>query len=124
MPATTWASARHVGSGSAGAGAACTPLSMRAFSPRRRTCTPAKERRAGVRVTAISTAIATDAAPMLPIRPRNGMPVTLSATRAMMTVAPAKTTALPEVPLASAMDSSTEYPSLSCRRCRLTMNSA
>ena len=77
-----------------------------------------------MRVTAMSTAMATAAAPMLPIRPRNGMPVTLSATRAMMTVAPAKTTALPEVPFASAMDSSTEYPSRSCRRCRLTMNSA
>ena len=72
----------------AGAGAACTPVSIRAFSPRRRTRIPANERSAGVRVTAMSTAIATDAAPMLPIRPRNGMPVTLSATRAMMTVAP------------------------------------
>ena len=50
MPATTWASARHVGSGLPGAGAACTPLSMRAFSTRRRTCTPALLSFAGVHV--------------------------------------------------------------------------
>ena len=55
----------------------------------------------------MSTAIATAAAPMVPIRPRNGMPVTLSASSAMTTVEPANTTALPEVPFASAMDSST-----------------
>ena len=53
------------------------------------------------------TAIATAAAPTLPIRPRKGMPVTLSASSAMMTVEPANTTALPEVPVASAIDSAT-----------------
>jgi hypothetical protein len=35
------------------------------------------------------------------------MPVTLSARSAMMTVEPAKKTALPDVPFARAMDSST-----------------
>ena len=39
--------------------------------------------------------------------PRNGMPVTLSASRAMITVEPANTTALPDVPVARAIDSST-----------------
>ena len=58
-------------------------------------------------VTAMSTAIATQAAPTVPMRPRNGMPVTLSASSAMMTVDPANTTALPEVPVARAMDSAT-----------------
>ena len=56
----------------------------------------------------MSTAIATQAAPTVPMRPRKGMPVTLSATRAMTTVEPAKTTALPDVPVASAIDSATE----------------
>jgi len=54
------------------------------------------------------TAIATDAAPTVPIRPRNGIPVTLRASSAMMTVEPAKRTALPEVPFARAIDSPTE----------------
>ena len=35
------------------------------------------------------------------------MPVTLSASSAMITVEPAKTTALPDVPVARAMDSRT-----------------
>ena len=72
----------------------------------------------------MSTAIATHAAPTVPMSPRNPMPVTLSASNAMMTVDPAKTTALPDVPVASAMDSSTVYPSISWRRWRFTMNSA
>ena len=55
----------------------------------------------------MSTAIATQTAPTVPMRPRNGMPVTLSASSATMTVEPANTTALPEVPFARAIDSAT-----------------
>ena len=73
----------------------------------RGTRVPTRLSSAGVSVTAMSTAIATHAAATVPIRPRNPMPVTLSASSAMMTVDPAKTTALPEVPVARAMDSST-----------------
>ena len=48
--------------------------------------------------------MATVAAATRPMIPRNGMPVRVSAARAMMTVRPAKVTALPEVPTASAID--------------------
>ncbi len=67
---------------------------------------PVSFSRAGVSVTAIITAIAMQAAPTVPIRPRNGMPVMFSASSAISTVDPAKTTALPEVPLARPIDSS------------------
>ena len=40
-----------------------------------------------------------------------------------MTVTPAKTTALPDVPLASPIDSGTSAPRISWRRCRLMMKS-
>ena len=61
---------------------------------------------AGVKVIAMSTATATQIAATEPMSPRNPMPETFSASSATMTVAPAKTTALPEVPLASPIDSS------------------
>ena len=79
--------------------------SRAARSLRLRIFMPASLSSAGVRVVATSTAMATQAAPTVPIRPRKGMPVMFSASRAMNTVVPANTTALPEVPLASAMDS-------------------
>ncbi len=60
---------------------------------------------AGVNVTAMSTAMATQTAPTVPITPRKGIPVTLSPRSAMKTVIPAKTTAFPEVPVARLMDS-------------------
>ncbi len=60
---------------------------------------------AGVKVTAMSTAIATQTAPTVPITPRNGIPVTLRPSSAMNTVIPAKTTAFPEVPVARLIDS-------------------
>ncbi len=73
----------------------------------------------------VATRIATSTAPAatVPIRPRNGMPVTLSARSATMTVVPAKTTALPDVPFASPMDSCSSMPCRSCVRCRLRMKS-
>ena len=52
------------------------------------------------------------------------MPVTFRAARAITTVTPANTTALPEVPVASAIDSCRSVPRRSSWRCRLTMNSA
>ena len=65
----------------------------------------------------------TATAPTVPIRPRNGMPVMFSASSATMTVAPANTTALPEVPFASPIDSCTLMPCFSWVRCRFRMNS-
>ena len=72
---------------------------------------------------AISTAIITVNAAEKPSTARNGSPGTASADSAMMTVSPAKTTALPLVPVARAMDSPGGTPSRSWRRCRCTMNS-
>jgi hypothetical protein len=56
-------------------------------------------------VRAIETATATAAA--APLSPRNMMPTTVRPRRAMITVAPAKTTADPAVPTARAMASGT-----------------
>ncbi len=78
---------------------------------------------AGVKVTAMTTAVAMQTAAVMPMSPKNGMPVMLSASSATMTVAPAKTTALPDVPLAKPIDSCRSTPARSCRRCRLRMNS-
>ena len=78
---------------------------------------------AGVSVIAISTAIITVNAAESPSTVRNGSPGTASADRAMTTVSPAKTTALPLVPVARAMDSPSGTPCSSWRRCRCTMNS-
>ena len=100
----------------AGGAAASVPTLARARRDRIRT--PAAPSRAGVSVIAMSTAIATLIPPTVPMRPRNGMPVTLRANRAMMTVEPAKTTALPAVPFASAIESATSTPCNSCLRCR------
>ena len=85
------------------AGAACD--ASRARSRPLRTRSPMRLSRAGVKVSAMSTAMATHAAPTLPMTPRKGMPVTLSARRAMKTVMPAKTTAVPEVAVARLIDS-------------------
>ena len=68
--------------GATGAGPVWT--ARRAASRRRSTRVPTRLSSAGVSVTAMSTAIATHAAPTVPIRPRNGMPVTLSASSAMI----------------------------------------
>ena len=61
---------------------------------------PAKDSTAGVRVTAIRAATTTQNAAALPITPRKGIPVTFSATSAIITVVAAKITALPLVPFA------------------------
>ena len=77
---------------------------------------PISDSSAGVSVTATSTATATHAAPTIPISPRKGMPVIVSATSAITTVKPANTTALPDVPVASAIDSRSGTPARSCLR--------
>ena len=66
---------------------------------------PAKPRNAGTRVRATRTAIATMPAATSPMVVRKGMPTTESPASAIITVAPAKTTALPAVPTARAADS-------------------
>ena len=63
--------------GFATAGAACDASAAR--SRPLRTRSPMSPSRAGVKVIAMSTAMATQTAPTVPITPRNGMPVTLSA---------------------------------------------
>ncbi len=71
---------------------------------------------ATVRITVSEAAIAT---PLRKLSRRISMP-----SRAMHTVAPAKTTARPVVATASAAASATDRPRFSPRRCRVTMNSA
>lgn len=66
---------------------------------------------AGVRVTAMATAIATATEAAMPIVVRNGMPAKPSPIKAMSTVIPAKTTADPAVPTARDADSSGSTPS-------------
>jgi hypothetical protein len=85
---------------------------------------PMKDSRAGSRVTAAATVRTTvsDAAIATPLRKfsrRISMP-----SRAMHTVAPAKTTARPVVATALVTDSVTDSPRFRPRRCRVTMNSA
>ena len=65
---------------------------------------------AGVRVTAMATAIATATDAAMPMVVRNGMPAKLRPMRAISTVMPAKTTADPAVPVARAADSSGDIP--------------
>ena len=66
--------------------------------------------RAGERVSATSTAIATATDAAMPIVVRNGMFASDSPMSAMSTVTPAKTTAEPAVPVARAADSSGSTP--------------
>ena len=72
----------------------------------------------------MATATATAAAPAKPITARNGMPATTRPDSAMITVAPAKMTALPAVATERAIDSSTAIPSASWLRWREARKSA
>ncbi len=72
---------------------------------------PANPRMAGSRVRATRTATATATAAATPMTDRKGTSATPSAARAMATVAPAKTTADPAVPVAWAAASSWVWPS-------------
>ena len=85
---------------------------------------PPKPSSAGTSVRLASTAIAIAPAAAMPIWARNGVPVISRATSAIMTVEPAKTTALPAVPVASAIESAMRIPSRTCVRWRERMNSA
>ena len=85
---------------------------------------PMNRRIAGLTVIATSTVTATVPAATRPISARIGMPDRTSAPRAMTTVAPAKTTALPAVATDRAIDSRRSIPCRMLPRCRLTMNSA
>ena len=87
----------------------------RARARRRRSCrapsgVPPKASSAGTSVRLASTATAIAPAAAMPIWARNGVPVISRATSAIMTVEPAKTTALPAVPVASAIESSMRHP--------------
>ena len=72
----------------------------------------------------MTTEIATVPAAARPITVRNGIPTTDSPASAISTVSPAKTTAVPAVPVALAIDSSIGMPAFTWLRCRETMNSA
>ena len=61
----------------------------------------------------MSTASRTVPAAARPITVRNGIPTTDSAASAMMTVHPAKTTAVPAVPTAMAADAAASSPAAS-----------
>ena len=73
---------------------------------------------AGSIVSATTTDRATVAAAATPITVRNGMPVMNRPTRAMITVRPAKMTALPEVASDFPIDSCTSSPWASWSRWR------
>ena len=85
---------------------------------------PAVATSAGSSVTAAAMAMSTAKAAPTPMTERKGTPTTSRPSRAMMTVAPAKTTALPAVPTATAADSSGSIPCASCARWRDRMNRA
>ena len=75
-------------------------------------------------MSATETATVTEKAAPSPITVRTGMSATDSPARAMITVAPANTTALPAVASALLIDSTTSSPSASWARCRDRMKSA
>ncbi len=77
----------------------------------RATRCPANPRMAGSSVSAISTAMLTVPAAAMPMTVRNGMLTTSRPTRAITTVAPANTTALPAVAVACAAASRPSLPS-------------
>ena len=83
---------------------------------------PAKPSMAGSSVRAISSATVTEAAAARPMTVRNGMPTTVRPHSAMITVRAAKTTELPDVPMARGTDSAGVMPLSRLVRCRDKMN--
>nr|WP_230423527.1 hypothetical protein [Streptomyces radicis] len=79
---------------------------------------------AGSAVRANSTANATAPAAARPMDVSIGTPARVRPTRAMMTVRPANSTALPAVAVATAIDSAIAMPRVSWARCRETMSRA
>ena len=72
--------------------------------------------RVGSTVTAPTATLATTIAEPMPIRPTNGMPVESRPARATTTIAPAASTDVPAVELATRALCSTESPAASCSR--------
>ncbi|MNI28890.1 hypothetical protein D3C73_826920 [compost metagenome] len=66
---------------------------------------PSRSKIAGTTNIVISIAVNTVSAPAIPIAVRNGTPTKEKPTRAIITVTPANTTALPAVPFAMAIAS-------------------
>ncbi|MNN57249.1 hypothetical protein D3C81_1722280 [compost metagenome] len=85
---------------------------------------PSSSRIAGTTRIVISIAVKTQSAPATPMAVRNGTPTKENPTRAIITVTPANTTALPAVPFAMAIASRRSYPSASCWRYLAIINSA
>ena len=77
---------------------------------------PTSESTAGRKVIAVSTATSTASADAYPIAPMIGTLATSSASRAMITVTPANTTAVPDVAIARATASRTSAPPWSSSR--------
>jgi hypothetical protein len=84
---------------------------------------PSRPRNAGSSDTATATAVTTAIAAAMPSELTSGIPATPSESRAMTTVHPAKTIALPDVATAVAIDSTMGMPSRSWSWCRVTRNS-
>ncbi|OUD81236.1 hypothetical protein BC477_19515 [Clavibacter michiganensis subsp. michiganensis] len=89
-----------------------------------RSRSPAKPSIAGSSVVATPIASSTANAAPRPITVRNGICTTSSPSSAMITVTPAKITALPAVATAVAAERSTGMPFASCVRCRIRMKRA
>ena len=85
---------------------------------------PTRLSTAGRKVIAVSTATSTASAELYPMAPRMGTRATSRESSAMMTVVPAKTTALPDVAMARATASLTGVPPCSSSRKRNTMKRA
>ncbi|AOW85990.1 hypothetical protein BC342_05040 [Streptomyces olivaceus] len=104
----------------------CVARSLRSVREpdRGRSRAPAKPSRAGSSVTATRTDSRTVPAAARPMTLRKGMPTTVSPHRATITVRPAKTTALPAVPVARPADSSGSMPDASWVRCLDRMSNA
>ena len=79
---------------------------------------------AGSNVIEVHTARNTAIADANPRVLTSGIPATTSDSRAMTTVPPAKTTALPDEATARAIDSRSSTPSPSCSRCFVIRNNA
>ncbi len=84
---------------------------------------PSRPRNAGRRETATATAATTASAEAMPSALTSGIPATPSESRAMTTVQPANTIALPDVATALAIESTMGMPSRSWSWCRVMRNS-
>jgi hypothetical protein len=100
------------------------PAAVRRRSRRLSVRIPRMPSRAGSRVIAASTVATTVVAEAMAMPFRKLMPSTSMPSRAITTVAPANSTARPEVSIALTTESSTVMPDLRPVRCLVTMNRA